>query len=189
MSDAAITRVLFVCTANECRSPFAAAIASRAATGLPVRFDSAGLESWQRPVPAAGLAHAREIGIDLAKHVSESVRPDDLPDYDLILGLAREHTRHLLADDPVLRPRLFTVKQFARWVDGRQRPPGIGLGAWLDQTASGRPGAEFLGANTADDVEDPLRLPIARWRLMSAELTSAIDQILAAIFPSQEYPR
>lgn len=140
-------------------------------------------------MPAVGLTHARELGIDLSTHVSQSVRLDDLQDYDLILGLARQHTRQLLAADPMLRPRLFTVKQFARWVEERQRPSGLELGAWLDQTATGRPGKDFLGANAADDVEDPLRLPIARWRLMSAEVTAAIDQILAAIFPPQEYPR
>lgn len=185
----AAARVLFVCTANECRSPFAEAIATRAARGLPIRFESAGVDAWRRHVPSTGLAHARELGLDLSAHVSTRVHVDGLWDYDLVLGLARAHTRELLVALPELRPRLFTVKQFARWVVANpRRDQGVSMGTWLDRTARNRPGSEFVGSSPLDDVEDPLGKPIGDWRHMTSELIPAIDAIIAGLFPAPPRP-
>lgn len=177
------TQVLFVCTANECRSPFAAAIATRLAAGLPIRFDSAGIDTRRRPVGRVGLEHARESGFDLTQHVSTQVRADHLADYDLVLALSREHARELLSLDPSIRPRLFTIKQFARWIEVNPRPRRAALGPWLDVVAADRPRAELLGASSDDDVADPVDRPIGDWRRMSAELTVVIDRVLRGIFP------
>ena len=183
MTDTArVTHVLFVCTANECRSPFAAAIAGRLADGLPIRFDSAGVDARRRPVGRAGLEHARESGFDLTGHVSVQVRPDQLAEYDLVLALSREHARELLSLEPTIRPRLFTIKQFARWIDENPRPRRAALGPWLDLVAAERPRTELLGASRDDDVADPVDRPIGDWRRMSAELTVLIDRMLRGIF-------
>lgn len=177
-----VARVLFVCTANECRSPFAAAIATRAAATLPVEFDSAGLDAWRRPVPPVGLAHARELGLDVKAHVSRRVHIDGLWDYDLVLGLSRVHIRELLSVEPELRSRLFTLKQFARWIPDHPRPKASRLGPWLDREAR-RPGTDFLGDSADDDIADPVGQPIDDWRVMSNDLTHAIQAIIDGLFP------
>jgi protein-tyrosine phosphatase len=177
-------RVLFVCTANECRSPFAEAIARRDAGDLPVEFDSAGLDAWRRTVPPVGLARAREMDLPLSDHVSRRIDPDEVRDYDLVLALSRSHARELLAMDPDARPRIFTLKQFARWVQEHPRPRRAALGSWLDAAAD-RPGTDFIGSSAADDVADPLHEPIEEWRRMTDELESAIGAILEGLYPGQ----
>lgn len=189
MSAGVVDRILFVCTANECRSPFAEAIATRAARGRPVEFSSAGVDAWRRGVPATGIALARELGLDVESHISRSVLVDALGDYDLVLALSRVHARELLAMDPALRPRLFTLKQFARWISETPRPQSVVLGEWLDAVAAQRPPAEFLGRSVADDVDDPLGLPLAEWRRMSEELTTAIDAVIRGLYPEPRLRR
>ena len=179
------TLLLFVCTANECRSPFAAAIARRDIGDRPIDVDSAGLDSWRRRVPETGLLHAERLGLDLSAHVSSPVHVDALADYDLILGLAREHTRELAALDPLIRPRLFTVKQFARWIGEHPRPRRAMVGPWLDARESQRSPADFLGAAPADDIADPVGKPIEYWQTMTDELEPAI----AAIVQGLDYGR
>jgi len=182
-----LARVLFVCTANECRSPFAEALARQLAAeaDLPISFESAGLDAWRRPTPDVGRLHARERGLDLDQHVSRSVPWDDLGVYDVLLPLARSHSRELVAVDPSVRPRLFTVKQFARWLADHPRPRRAAIGPWLDVVAADRPASELIGASSADDVADPIGRPIEEWRAMSADLDPAISAILTGLFPQR----
>jgi protein-tyrosine phosphatase len=177
--------VLFVCTANECRSPFAEALARQQAAALPIAFESAGLDAWRRPTPDTGRLHARERGLDLDRHVSRTVPWDGLRAYDVLLPMTRSHARELLAADATVRPRLFTVKQFARWLSDHPRPRRAAVGPWLDVVAADRPGGELIGESAADDVADPVGRPIEEWRVMSAELDAAISTILTGLFPSR----
>lgn len=66
-------RLLFVCTANVCRSPMAAALADRVALelGLEPEIRSAGVSAVPGLPAAPGVvAVCREIGIDLERHRS-----------------------------------------------------------------------------------------------------------------------
>ncbi len=183
MTQPGDVRVLFVCTANECRSPFAAALAQRRALGLPVTFDSAGVEAWRRPVPETGIRHARELGLDLSAHVSTTVHPDFLDEYDLVLGLARNHVRELATLDPAIGFRLFTLKQFAAWARDHPRPSGVDVRAWLRAQSPSASRARILSSDRGDDVEDPVNRPIEDWRAMSADLIPAIDSLVSGLFP------
>lgn len=175
-------RILFVCTANECRSPFAEAIARSRARSLPVEFASAGIRASRGTAPKAALDHAAELGLDLGSHASMPVEYGQLRDYDLVLALSREHARSLLAESPDIAPRLFTVKQFARWIMSHERPPHRELGAWLDEQADSPRVADFLGASPTDDVDDPAGMPLKYWRAMSGELSEAIDEIIHGLY-------
>jgi len=184
MTRTADIRVLFVCTANECRSPFAAALAQRRAAGLPIVFESAGVEAWRRGVPETGLRHARELGLDLTGHLSATVHPDFLDDYDIILGLARSHLRELASMDSGISSRLFTVKQFAAWVREHPRRGDIDVRAWLGSQLPSEPRGRILSADPKDDVRDPIHRPIEDWRTMSTELIGTIDALVEGLFPA-----
>ncbi|SEB83374.1 capsular exopolysaccharide family [Paramicrobacterium humi] len=175
-------RVLFVCSANECRSPFAEEIAKREAAGLPVQFSSAGIRAASRSVSTTAREHARDLGIDLSGHRSKPVSPASLGEYDLILALSRENARSLLAESPDVAPRLFTLKQFARWISVHDRPADKALGAWLDEQDDTPRVAEFLGSNPEDDVNDPMGMPLKYWRLMSDELADSIDDVIRGLY-------
>jgi len=75
LRETAVQEIGFVCYGNICRSPYAAAAASRdlAAAGLAARVWSGGLIGPNRPSPPAAQQVALEHGIDLAAHRSKLV--------------------------------------------------------------------------------------------------------------------
>ena len=102
-----MTRVLFVCLGNICRSPmahgiFAEAVARR---GLTDRFavDSAGTASYhqgERPDPRTmDVLATHGIALDTT---SRQVTRDDFDDFDLFLAMDRSNHRNLLAVCPAV---------------------------------------------------------------------------------------
>jgi protein-tyrosine phosphatase len=97
-----MSRILFVCTGNICRSPTAEAVfRSRAeAAGLhdiAAAADSAGTHGYhvgQAPDPRA-QDHARRRGYDLTGLVARQVEDADFQRFDLVLALDRGHLRLL----------------------------------------------------------------------------------------------
>lgn len=176
-----VEQVLFVCHANQCRSPYAEGIARRIAGDASIRFSSAGLISGGRPMPSLGRNVAPEFGLDFDAHRSRELDLHDLSGFDLILTMARAQARELMAADADAWPRIFTLKQFARWIGDNPRPPRVALGPWLDAAAGGRPRATILGASDADDVADPLREPESAWRDMVDDLTVNLSAVVAGI--------
>jgi protein-tyrosine phosphatase len=173
------TSVLFVCTANQCRSPFAEVIARRYADRRLFIIESAGLiVDGGAPVPRNGLLVASEIGIDLSTHRSRRADLRRLGDWDLILAMTREHVREIVGADATLWPRVFTIKQFRRWIDQHPPPPGAPLRAWIDRVGADRSRFDAVGASVDDDIGDPLRSPPQTWRKMAR----VMDEELAVIF-------
>jgi protein-tyrosine phosphatase len=92
-----VTRVLFVCTGNICRSPTAEAVARKMAADRGVAdqfvFDSAGLESFHVGEAPDRRARARALlkGYDLSDLRARRVAPSDFNDFDLIIAMDRGH--------------------------------------------------------------------------------------------------
>nr|WP_277348449.1 hypothetical protein [Planctomonas sp. JC2975] len=168
---------MFVCTANQCRSVMAEAVARRRFAGMPFVFDSAGLIEGGRPMPPVGVQVAGEWGFDLASHVSKRADTRRLRGWDVILTMTREHVRELVAADPELWPRVFTLPQFVRWLDDHRPRRHVLLGEWIDMVGADRPRSEMIGSSAQDDIEDPVDEPAEAWRDLVAELTREIDRI------------
>ncbi|WP_127818529.1 arsenate reductase/protein-tyrosine-phosphatase family protein [Microbacterium sp. CPCC 204701] len=175
-----VTHVLFVCTANRCRSPYAAAIA-RLLADDSLEIHSGGLMAGGHPMPSAGVRMGRDLGIDFSSHLSRELDRDDLDGFEVILTMARAHSRELAADNPQLMGRIFTVKQFARWLTHHPRPVGVPVGVWLDGVAGDRSPTDFVGDDVDDDVADPINSPASAWAAMARELTGSISPIVAAL--------
>jgi protein arginine phosphatase len=85
-------RVLFVCTGNTCRSPFAEAVARREArAGLEVA--SAGIATSGSGATDAAIEAAREFGVDLTPHRTRSLTNELIERADVVMGMTREHVR------------------------------------------------------------------------------------------------
>jgi protein-tyrosine phosphatase len=85
-----ITRILFVCLGNICRSPAAEAIFQKIAEKkqLPVEVDSAGTSAWHagEKADARMRQHAKERGYNITS-LSRKVQPSDFDDFDMIIAM------------------------------------------------------------------------------------------------------
>ena len=82
--------MLFVCTANRVRSPFAAAVTLRraGALGLPLHVESAGLLGSDDDQALEQIERqARRYGTDLSDHRSTSVTVELLDSSDLVVTM------------------------------------------------------------------------------------------------------
>lgn len=165
--EAVSPRVLYVCSANRCRSPFAEATLRAVAGSLPLQVSSAGFLKPGEPTPPTGLEVAQERGLDLDGHRSRRLDDEMLADHDLILTMERRHSRELVAAHPELAARVFTVKQFDRWIATHPRRRRAALRPWLEVAGAERSARELLGSSDADDTFDPLTSPAQAWRDMA----------------------
>lgn len=112
-------RVLFVCAANVCRSPFMAAVlddeASRGSDVGDWEIRSRGI-SVVRSHPMCRVAMSMmesgsEAAASAAGHQSTQIAEADLDDHDLIITASREERARLARMQPSTRQRTFTLKE------------------------------------------------------------------------------
>jgi protein-tyrosine-phosphatase len=115
-------RILFVCTGNTCRSPFAEAVARREAQ---VDVESAGLTAYAGDqAPEDAIVVARELGYDLSAHRARPLTEEMLERSDVVVGMTAAHVAavgraaRLLGeadiDDPIGRGRDVYRQVYAR---------------------------------------------------------------------------
>jgi protein-tyrosine phosphatase len=98
--------ILFVCTANICRSPTAAAVLrsyiERSGRRDEFEIASAGTHDYHvgRPAFPAAVEAARAQGIEIGAHAARRVAPGDFERYDLILAMDRGNLAALRAIAP-----------------------------------------------------------------------------------------
>ncbi len=110
--------ILFVCTANQFRSPIAAACFSRKLTAMGTEGDwtvisagtwaSAGLPAHPKAVEAA-----EKIGLDLKSHQTREVTTALLRVADVIVVMQANHKEALEAEFPFVRGRIFLLGSLA----------------------------------------------------------------------------
>lgn len=106
--------VLFVCTANICRSPLA--------MGLMTKQVSQSLDNWQIESAgvwaSAGYPAARNTlqvlenrGIDISNHRSRPITPELISEFDLILVMERNQKEALQAAFPEFADRIYLLSE------------------------------------------------------------------------------
>lgn len=179
--------VLFVCTANMCRSPMAEALLSHYAAewALDVTVKSAGLLEGGRPVTAEGLETMARRGIDTSGHRSQELDREVLAGADLIVGMTRQHIREIVTLAPALWPKAFTFKELVRRgeaVGGRR--PDQPLEGWLAEISRGRTHAELTGDALRDDVADPVGLGGRAYERTALELDDLVLRLIRLLWPA-----
>ena len=128
-------RVLFVCTANICRSPMAAGIFNALAEEqrLEASAESAGVSALVGE-PAAPHAHrvAGELGINIDGHQARQVSPASLEDADLILTMTPAHRDLLRREFDSQSGKVYTLPEYAAVGEetGIADPYGHNIGAY-----------------------------------------------------------
>src|SRR3954469_18476883 len=107
-------RVLFVCSANVCLSPVAAALFSRHIGTSPIDVWSAGVDVSGSRMPSDALDALLAKGIDLSRHQPFRVSPELLAESDLVICMERAILRSAVVLQPQVWPRAFTLKEFVR---------------------------------------------------------------------------
>ncbi|MGE5759106.1 MAG: low molecular weight protein-tyrosine-phosphatase [Gemmatimonadota bacterium] len=135
-----MTRILFVCTGNICRSPTAEGVARQVIQNNnlneTIKVDSAGTGSYhvgEPPDPRAQRA-ARRRGIELADLRARRVAPEDFEAFDLILAMDLENLESLQRACPESqRHKLELFMRYARRYDIKEVPdPYFGGDAGFD---------------------------------------------------------
>ncbi len=148
--------VVFLCTGNTCRSPLAAALATRS-WGGHAAFSSAGLQAVAgQPASEGARLVAADLGADLRGHLSRPVDAQLLAEADWVIGMTRAHAA-------IFRAR------YGSHFRGR-----IGV--------LGAPGVDLTRHETsaaAEEVADPFGGELAGYRAIGAQ----IERLLAVWAP------
>lgn len=161
------TTVMFVCTGNTCRSPFAERLAAHLDPGT--RYTSTGthlLADLGIDPPMAACLN--RLGARTDDFSSTQLDAAGIGDADLIVCLTRSHRDHVVTTWPEAAGRTVVLRPYARLVEaGRVRawdPPSADVAA---------PSAGHL-----DDIADPYRLGRDEAERAAAEIEAALRTVL-----------
>lgn len=163
--------VLFICTANICRSPYMEQAARALAGDAPITFASAGTH---------GL-HAQPMNPEMAVTM-EAVDPEfrsqaltrELVEWaDLILTAESTHRAFVMEDHPRALHKVFTLGQFARVAQAAPELHGRDLVA----AAGDRRTPPLRG----DDIEDPYRRGMVAAEAAAGKMSTMLRVVVAAL--------
>ncbi|MEA2080143.1 MAG: low molecular weight protein arginine phosphatase [Pseudomonadota bacterium] len=110
--------ILFVCSANQCRSPMAHVLFEAFFVGKGVReewrVESAGIWAYEGSRATANAQKAMaERGLDLTQHLSQPADSVLLKQFDLTLVMEQRHKTVLQEQNPQLVDRIYLMREIA----------------------------------------------------------------------------
>lgn len=180
--------ILVVCTANQCRSPLAAAAlrATAAERSLGVEVTSAGIQAIDgMPATPPTADAARRIGLDLSTHSSHPLERSEVQTADLVIGLERRHVQEIVLLEPAAFVRTYTLKELVRRGDDfgpREHDEPVAM--WLARLHDGRRPMDLLGASADDDVTDPTGSNAVDHRTTADEVGALAAKVLGLLYPT-----
>ena len=148
-----VFRLLFVCTANQCRSPMAEVIAADmlASRGVDAAVASCGVMEGGSPASAGAVRAVARRGLDLSGHVSHQLDSHTVDAADLIITMERRHIASVaeLSIDAVRRT--FTLPELADLavVVGPRRP-GATIATWIREADAMRIPESVMSVSTRE---------------------------------------
>lgn len=140
--------ILFICTANMCRSPMAEGLMNaklkREGRALELHAESAGVWTVDgRPATDTAVIVMANRGIDISQHRSRVVTEEMIRDAALILTMTRSHAEAIRAEFPAYRSKVHQLSEMV--------------------------GAKF-------DIEDPVGGTLEQYEMTVQEIGNLIEQ-------------
>ncbi len=186
--------ILTVCSGNLCRSPVAEQVLrARLARLISVTVGSVGTAAvLDASMPAQAAALSIALGGDPAGHVPRALAASHVRRAALVLAMSREHRREVVSLVPGASRKTFTLREFARLIDGAPEPEfAEAMGrAGEDGAAPLRALVEFAArrrglappiAGADDDVVDPFGQPDSVYERTGEQLAPALETIAVAL--------
>jgi len=124
-----VTRVLFVCLGNICRSPLAHGLLRHAiderGLGQHLSVDSCGTSAYHNGGGSdpGSVSVAHDHGIDISDLISRKLTRADYSDFDLLVGMDRQNERDIRAQQPPgAGPRIVRFMDFVPGADSPDVP-------------------------------------------------------------------
>ncbi len=124
-----LTRILFVCTGNICRSPSAEGVMRKLIVDTPlesrVDIDSAGTHGYHigAPPDARSVEHAARRGVDLTPLRARQIMTADFARFDYVLAMDEINMKYLRAMCPAkFAGRVKLLLEFAVGAEGLEVP-------------------------------------------------------------------
>ncbi len=155
---------------------------------VQVEVGSAGLWEGGFPVSRPVLEAVAARGGDLRTHRSRRVTAELAREADLVIGLAQEHVHEVVALDPGLAARTFTLKALARHLDGRPaRAADQSLADYVHDTSvlDAASGHSVSATEAGDDVEDPYGRPVWAVAETADEIAALLDRVVPRLWPDR----
>ena len=171
--DSAPIRVLFVCTANICRSPYLE-LRARQLLGPDsgVEVSSAGIRGFDAdPVSDTMAAEFARHGTDTSTFRSRPATADLIDGADLVLTAEADHRTRLLEDRPAAFHKIFTLGQFV--ASARAADPDL-RGRDLIEALEQRRVPE----SPDHDIPDPYRRGPAEARQAAVTMEGMLDVLV-----------
>jgi sulfate adenylyltransferase len=168
-------KVLFVCTANICRSPFMEITARHlAGTDAPVVFASAGTHGFREyPMDSVMAGTLTERGLTADTFLSRPLTGALIEDADLVITAEASHRKYILDDHAAAFRKVFTLGQVAEVV--RNSRDGL----------AGRELIRALGERRgASDPRLDVRDPYGRGAKAAAAAAEQIYELLRVVVPA-----
>jgi protein-tyrosine phosphatase len=111
---AGISKIVFLCKGNICRSAFAECLMKAETQGKALRIESCGIDvNMRMPAPLEAKATAKKFGLDLDDHMSKGLESCGLENADLILVMEFQQYRRLVEIFPHKKESIKLLREFA----------------------------------------------------------------------------
>lgn len=166
-------RVLFVCTANICRSPTAELLARGRFGEKAVMFRSAGLLESGKTMPDELGEILGERDISTAIHRSSQLETETLGAAELILTMEGRHVQEIAISFPDVFAKTLPLLQAASLIRD-----GYSIERLLE-VLEDRDGAEYLSSEW--DVSDPYKRGKRQYRKMVSQVDDLVERVVGPI--------
>lgn len=187
-SSADTAQLLLVCTANQGRSAMAEALLRarlrERGLGGEIGVGSAGSMDGGIPASRPVLDAVRPYGGDLSEHRSRRLDQELVARADLVIAMADEHARQVVALDAAAEVRTFTLKQLVRLAEAAgRRGPAEALADYLARLDRSSP-RRSRAADASDDIADPYGRPVEAVVETAAEIDSLLGRLIDHVWPA-----